>query len=79
MKRKGINECAKMEESFRHAGKRPTSVQSVDTNKGTVGEPDFRCRLFAQDFKVGKAEDCFYALMLPVEAKKMAFAKAVER
>ena len=35
---------ADVEECWRVMGKRPTSVQRMDTNKGTEEEPNVRCR-----------------------------------
>lgn len=79
MRRKGVYEYTKLEDCVRHTGKNPISVQWVDVHKGTVEEPNMRCRLVARDFKAGTAEDCFCASMLPPEAKKMLFAQTAEK
>lgn len=52
----------------------------VDVNKGSVNEPDVRCRLLARDFKPKgeKDREDLFAAMPPLESKKILFAKAIQ-
>lgn len=75
MKRRGIYDYSKIEGCVKHTGNNLASLRWVDTNRGTDEEADVRCRLVARDVKIGKAEDCFYVSMPPLEANSILFAK----
>ena len=69
-----------VQECYDKTGKQPTSVRWVDTNKGTNGNFDIRCRLVARDFKgADKDRDDLFAESPPLEAKRMLMSRAATR
>ena len=52
------------------------TIKWVDVNKGDKVHPNYRSRIVAKEFNVGKREDLFAATP-PLEAKKMLFSMAV--
>lgn len=66
----GLREVHQEESYWREVG---------DMNKGSGEEPNVRCRLAAQDFKVGKTEDGFISSMPPLGAKSILFVNIVGR
>ena len=62
-------------------GAAPTSTKWVDPNKGGVEVPDIRSRWVARDFKKKGERDRedLFALMPPLEAKKVLFKLASSR
>jgi hypothetical protein len=81
MVKRGIWELRPIAECWERAGKGPTGVRWVDTNKGTEVESDVRCRLVARDFrqKKDKGREDLFAETPPLEAIRMQLSKAVTR
>ena len=67
-----------LSECWEATGKPPIDTRWVDVNKGTVDDPDLRCRLVARDFKPKGERDRgdLFAAMPPLEAKKLLFHRA---
>ena len=78
MKRIELYDEVDLSECWTATGRGPVSTKWVDINKGSITEPDVRCRLVARDFK-SKGDDLrsdLFAAMPSLEAKKMLFRMA---
>ena len=64
-------------ECWAKTGKAPISTKWFKVNKGTVEDPEARCRLVARDFKPKGERDRadLFAAMQPLEAKRMLFRR----
>jgi hypothetical protein len=73
-----IWDVVNVRECWERTGKGPVRVKWVDTDKGTGGKVDVRCRLVARDFKVKgekDREDLFVATPL-LEGRRVLFSRA---
>ena len=68
-------------ECWERTGRKPVSVKWVDTDKGSAGKVEVRCRLVARDFKVKgeKDREDLFAATPPLEGKRWLFSRAVTR
>jgi hypothetical protein len=79
MKSRNIWREVDVDESWAKTGRGPVSVRWVDTDKGTEGVPNIRCRLVARDFKSRDDRDRedLFAATPPLELLKCLLSKAV--
>ena len=76
----GIYEKRDYGECLERTGKNLTTVRWIDTDKGTTGKPNIRCRLVEPDCEDrGSVKDDLFAAMPPLEAKKLIFAMCAAR
>ena len=79
MKARNIWKEVDVDEAWAKTGRGPVSVRWVDTDKGTEGMPNIRCRLVARDFKSkdGRDREDLFAATPPLELLKCLLSKAV--
>ena len=65
-----------LQQCWDETGKDPIGTRWVDVNKGDDEDPEYRCRLVAQEINRGKREDLFAATP-PLEGLKVLFSLAV--
>ena len=67
-----------LEECWQRTGKGPIGTKWVETNKGTISEPNYRSRLVGKEFKRDNNPD-FFAAMPPLDAVKALLSKAASQ
>ena len=79
MMARGIWKEVDVDEAWAKTGKGPVSVRWVDTDKGTEGKPNVRCRLVARDFKSkdNRDREDLFAATPPLELLKALLSRAV--
>ena len=70
-----VYEIVPWSRAVERTGKPPIRTRWVDTNKGSAGDPEYRSRWVAQEFRIG-VDNSLYAATPPLEAVREVISDA---